>query len=331
MNDSLSCDDLDQLIVRAISNSISGKRTCFALSGGVDSTLLTSVASRHKLVEPAVAYTAVTNAGNDLEYALHAASILGIEVRQVIVPTGSDALDFYDDMSSRAKVPLSLVGNSIGFAAVCAAAKADGFDAIVDGTGAEQMTAGNSRIILNWLALAKDAGRQDLIQKFAARNGWSLIKKAEINPSEFANISQAIEYDLRQSKFIFWKRHHILTERATEIEIISPFLSKELSVLACQNLDWYCDDGWLKSPLRKILATHTDEVIAYRGDKQGLRWKKQNTLSGCRERMRQTIKQYDGTRSAPVWERLAFVAGISSIGSMARMYEAATANRIAAV
>jgi len=231
-------------------------------------------------------------------------------------------------MSAKAGAPLSLVGNSIGFAAIAAAARADGFDAIVDGTGAEQMTAGNQRIMTDWLALAEAAGRHDLVKAFVERNGKRLLRHARRQGVRFATIADAIEHDLTNSKFTFWRSHHPLTARATGIEIISPFLGPELAELKRQPLEWYCPDGWIKSPLRKLLAKHVGDAVAYRQDKQGLRWPMKRALVGCRVRMRDTITKYGGIASASRRNRLAFIMRAESVGVRARLYEAAIANRL---
>jgi asparagine synthetase B (glutamine-hydrolysing) len=324
----LESANLDTLVATALRRRITAKNVCFALSGGVDSTLLTAIAATRQLVQPLVAYTAVTDAGADLGYAEQAADILGIELRRVEVPNGAVALDFYDDMSTRAGAALSLVGNSIGFAAICTAAKADGFDAIVDGTGAEQMTAGNKRIIKDWLALAEAAGHDDLVSAFVERNGASLLKQARRQGVRFATMAEAIDHELTDGQFTYWRSHHPLTQRATGIEIISPFLGSELEKLKYQPLEWYCPDGWMKSPLRRLLATHVGDAVAYRQDKQGLRWPRKSSLASCHQRMRDVIAESDVIRFASWRHRLAFRLNAASTSRLSRLYEEATAQRV---
>lgn len=328
MLEPLDSNALEHLLASTIHKLTENKQVCFALSGGVDSTLLAAIATRQGFTQNLVAYTAVSHAGADLDYALEAASILGIEIRRVSIPIGNTALDFYDEMSTRAGASLALVGNSIGFAAVCAAAKADGFEAIVDGTGAEQMTGGNNRIIVDWLALAEDAGLDDLISIFVARNGRSLVKMARKHPVRFDSMAAAIEHDLTRSKFTEWRDHHMVTACATNIQIISPFLSEQVQCLAHQPLEWYCPDGWLKSPLRKLLAIYVGDKIAYRKDNQGLRWPKSHALRECRARMRLTIMEHEALCEAAPSERVAFALRIETIGCLARLYREATMKRL---
>ena len=319
---------LQDVIVSSMATNVCPGRACFALSGGVDSTLLTAIAAKTNQFDDVIAYTAVTGSGSDLPYAVRAADALGIELRRVKVPTGLDALDFYDEMSGRAGAPLSLVGNSIGFAAVCAAAKADGFDTIVDGTGAEQVTAGNHRIIVDWLALAEVAGCDNLVETFVQRNGEQFLKQARRQGMRFATMADAIEQDLTASRFTYWRDHHTVTQRAVGIKIVSPFLAPECDVLKHQPLEWYCPDGWLKSPLRKLLALHTNESIAYRKDNQGLRWPIKSNLTGCRRRMRQTIAATGVLRELSLQHWLEFKVGITSTGRLTRLYKEATAHRL---
>ena len=116
----------------------------------------------------------------------------------------------------KASEPLELVGNSIGFAAICDAAKKDGFDAIIDGTGAEQMTGGNLRIASQWVSLALKAGLKDQVNKVGKRYNIDLEKHRN---SAFQSMSEIISHDLKYSAFTKWKDHHRVTENACNIAV----------------------------------------------------------------------------------------------------------------
>jgi len=323
----LTSDELEKLLVSVLSNSVTEKKTCVALSGGVDSTLLTTLLQVHKLIPDLVAYTAKTHEGNDLYYAQMAAKELGVELRVVEVPIGRQALDMHWDLSVSAGAALSLVGNSIGFAAICHHAKNDGFDCIVDGTGAEQISGGNGRLADDYLKLAYVAQRLDLVEQFETKNKRHKLKKNAVRklvPSMY----EAIESDLQNPAFLKWFNHHKITERATEIRIIMPFLNSSLEPLKRQPLEFYYPNGWTKGQFRKILNRYLPEEIAYRTDNQGLRWPRKKALVGCKTIMRQRIKSSGVLGVAALSTRFVFKLGLIPFSSTIRLYEQAVGHAI---
>ncbi len=75
--------EIEELLCTEIQKSLQqheGKRVCFALSGGVDSTLLVALAKHQQLTSEITCYTADTGSGKDLSHAKAAAEALGIKL-----------------------------------------------------------------------------------------------------------------------------------------------------------------------------------------------------------------------------------------------------------
>lgn len=320
----LSTEELEEQLVGAISRSAGGTSFCATLSGGVDSTLLAAVAKKSGLEPDLVAYTAVTGAGDDLRYAEGAAAQLGLALRKVEIPTGNAALDLFDELSEKAGEPLDLVGNSIGFAAIARAALNDGFDAVLTGQGAGAAVAGNPTALPTWISECEKLGRQDLIDNMVRVYGSGTVNSAKRKTNRFSSIGDAIIH-YSQVEPIKWFGQPDVVARAVGLKALSPYLDKDLCALfAQQPVEWFSRDGWLKSPLRRLLATYVDHGIAYRKDQQGLRWPKRSGLAGCEPRMRRKIAGAGVlSRMSPI-ERMAFHLGLTRTGQLARLYKIAT-------
>jgi asparagine synthetase B (glutamine-hydrolysing) len=325
----LSTDELEDKLVATLSAHVEGKTLCATLSGGVDSTLLVALAKAHSITRDLVAYTAVTGAGEDEAYAERAARQLGIELRRVPVPVGHAALDLFDTLSEKAAEPLALVGNSIGLAAIALAARNDGFDALLTGHGAELAIPGGQTMLPFWLQECERQTRYDLIENVVRVNGAAKIRSARRVQRRFSSLGEAILHFTQVPKANKWIDQKDVVARATGVEAVSPFLDRGLCrEFAAQPVEWFCPDGWLQSPLRRLLEKYVDREITFREARQGLRWSRQTGLAGCRARMRRKIVASGIMKKAPLSERAAFAFDLARTGQLARWYEIATAREL---
>jgi len=328
----LSTEELEDGLVAALSAHVEGKRVCATLSGGVDSTLLVALAKTHGICKDLVAYTAVTGSGDDEAYAERAARQLGVELRHVPVPVGHAALDLFDGLSEKAGEPLALVGNSIGLAAIALTARNEGFDAVLTGHGAELAIPGGQTMLPVWLQECERQARYDLIENVVRVTGAAKVRRARRVKHRFSSLGEAIIHFTQVRQANKWIGQKDVVARATDVEAISPFLDRGLcSELAGQPVEWFCPDGWLQSPLRRLLERYVDKEIAYREDRQGLRWPKQTSLAGCKARMRRKIAASGMIEKAPLSERMAFALGLARTGQLARLYEGATAHELSKI
>lgn len=114
---------------------------CALLSGGLDSAIITSVASRH--VSKLMTYCAgarVPGMDDDFRYAREVAGCLGTHHEEIEV-TREGFLDRWDWMVDRSGVPLS-TPNEVAIYAVAASLRADGHVVTVSGEGADELFGG---------------------------------------------------------------------------------------------------------------------------------------------------------------------------------------------
>ena len=83
----LLCDEIKLSLTQ-----LAYKRVCFALSGGVDSTLLVLLSKHRKMLDSITCYTADTEAGKDLTYAQAVARALNVDLKVVTIHRDIKAL-----------------------------------------------------------------------------------------------------------------------------------------------------------------------------------------------------------------------------------------------
>jgi len=278
---SLNASDIENILINELKYSFEkykDKKIAFALSGGVDSTLLVALAKAHCLYEEIICYTAYTGKGNDLHYAKLAAKQLGVQLNIVTIPYDDDALAEQIKLSKASSTPISFTGNSIGFSKICDRAIVDGFDVIIDGTASDQIFAGTYKTHgVQWYHDALKHNMHSEAKHFKSR----ALKENLINEKTFNNVlgkkscslSAYLYFQITQGALQTWLLQHRASAKANSIHIITPFLNKEVAQYIWSPLEGFYQKGINKFVLRTILAKYVSKEIAWRVDNQGLRWR----------------------------------------------------------
>lgn len=227
---------IEDALCSSILEMLSGAtKVAFALSGGVDSTTLAALGNRLLSSKPLLCFTAQTHGGDDLYYAEIAARALGADLHIVNIPTDKDALALHAAATTAACHPIPFSGNSIGFGAICQAAKQLGVDVIVDGTGGDPIFGGVYSLHGSYWARAEGLDRTGTqFQQFLEG-----LQKTERSKRKIAEIlrepNSRIDYGLHMRREITrgamarWRSHHIANGRAHDVRIVMPYLNETVA------------------------------------------------------------------------------------------------------
>ncbi len=116
-------------------------KTAYNLSGGTDSTLLSSVGAT-LTSEKIKCYTASTGLGDDLAYARLAASYMGANLSEIDIDHTILKLSNILELTKINGRPIHIWGNTIGNANIANIAKKDGFDALISGSSEHVVSGG---------------------------------------------------------------------------------------------------------------------------------------------------------------------------------------------
>lgn len=291
----LSNSAVESELVRCLERRLEGGNAAFALSGGVDSTLLVALAVRHQLCHP-VCFVADTGAGQDLEFAQQAADALGVELHVVVVPGSESVLELHRLQTRQAGGPIALTGNSIGFGFICRAAKEAGFRAIIDGTGAEQIFAGNYLVHgAAWAATQRGLKRDGQVEAYVEICERQGIGRKSVEQAISRQAASGVTFndfmwqDFTSGRLRIWDHQHRATERALGIAVRMPYVDAALLPYLNHDPNAWFQNGLNKSVLRAILARHGLDGVAGRIDNQGLRWPTKTLLKVGGRAMAKTI------------------------------------------
>ena len=272
---------------------------CFALSGGVDSTLLVALARKHKIADPIVCYTADTHAGSDLKHSIDAAEALNAELRVVSIPYDSSSLDLHQSLVRASGFPIPFIGNAVGFGTICCRARQDGFQSIVDGTGADQFFGGtygtHGRA---WLSAARDKGMIKECNDWVSYVDQNNLAKKDAKDTGLS-FGEYLYREVTQGNLLNWRVQHQASELASGIEVLSPFLDPRLATWINSPLTSFFQNGINKYPLREILSTLVPDSVAWRVDNQGLRWPVRKLFYANKGLILQKISEYTKTSADP--------------------------------
>jgi hypothetical protein len=302
---------VERALVESIAKRIKNKKCAFALSGGTDSTLLTALATRHQLCD-VTAYTAKTGAGLDLDFARAAAQSLGIKLVEVEIPVTERQLEIHRAYTDAACGP---VKTKVGFTMVCMAAQADGFEAIVDGTGSAQIFAGNDEIYgACWAAEQLRSGDRERAEKyieFALQN--QIIKRATV-----AKLRERAKEEVSFRGFMFEALtrkvvrvfQHVRNASGTMLgmDVVMPFFDHDVCRYLLNDSSEFFRDHHNKCALKEILAKYVPREVAHRVDNQGLRWSTARLISRLGSEMSEEIRGSELLRHMSAIDRMKIFA-----------------------
>lgn len=208
---------------------IADRPVCFLLSGGLDSSLVLSIA--RDLHPNPVAYTAVFDpASDDLRYAREVADLFGVPLVEVPVPAPD--LDTITDAVRAVEVPMKAqVEIALANLPLARRVAADGFRVVLSGEAADELFGGYGGMAIKG-ASADDAG-------------WRQIREAQVRKMSRGNF-------MRLNKVFM----------AAGVEARLPFMERELveGVLATGKAD--CPPG--KGLLKAAAAGHIPDAVIHR-------------------------------------------------------------------
>lgn len=282
---------IEQAIVESLAERLKNRKCAFAFSGGTDSTLLAALAKRHQICD-VTAYTAKTGAGRDLTFARAAAQSLGIKLIEVEIPVTRHQLEIHRALTETSCGP---VRPKVGFTMICAAAAADGFDEIVEGTGPAPIFGGNDKTHgAIWAAEQLRLGNRERAEKFIDfALSHSLIDRRTV-----AEIKTLAEQEISFRDYMFdrlikgrvYQHIRCASGAMAGIEVVMPFFDHVLGHYLLNDGGCFFENGRNKSALRKILAKYVPNEIAYRTDNQGLRWPTKRLINTLGNEMHKTIR-----------------------------------------
>lgn len=304
-----------------------GRNVAFAISGGVDSTLLVALYRHLHPTAPMRCYHANTGSGSDTQYARMAAKHLKVDLVEVKVGYSDAELDVHERMTAAACGPITITGNSIGFGRVCTAARADGFEGIVDGTGADVIFAGMYSIDGFAWGLSKGVDR-------SSENYKALIALATsddlLTRKQLAELSRRwgevdftdhIHHRLKRSMLRKWMHQHHVNAKAHGIDVVKPYMDPELARFVFNPPTAYFQRGMNKSILRDIMADLLPAQVATRVDKQGCRYPIRRLLTDNRARVDAVIRRPTRiARTLPALDKIMARMRLLTKGSLSRMY-----------
>jgi len=132
--------ELSQLLKSSIEECLEDK-IAIAFSGGVDSTLIAKIASG---ISAPYLFTVGVEGSEDLEYSEKVASQLKLPLEKIILDE-KKILSLYEEIYPIVPASLLKVEILIPIYAACLAARKKGFDAILFGSGAEELFVGYQR------------------------------------------------------------------------------------------------------------------------------------------------------------------------------------------
>lgn len=141
---------ISSALAAAVNDRLEGASSLVGLllSGGLDSTLLCSIATKHPGTR-LICYTAGTESSQDLAWAEEAARLFGAELRTVLFDGSSAERAFESTVSMLRSAGIEPDAVSVGVGAVLLAcaerASADNVRALMTGGGAEELFAGYER------------------------------------------------------------------------------------------------------------------------------------------------------------------------------------------
>jgi asparagine synthetase B (glutamine-hydrolysing) len=320
--EALLCDEIQKSLKK-----LKSKRICFALSGGVDSTLLVALCKHHKIDNDITCYTADTGIGNDLTHARAAAQALDTGLTTVKIDYSSNALTEQARLSKASGCPIPFIGNSIGFSLICKAARDDGFDAIIDGTGSDQIFAGTYGIHgLHWytsaISMLPAIHSAEFREHTTTHSLLSKKAKNRLNRKPPESFSLYLYDEITQGSLQNWRVQHRASSLANDIQVITPFLRQNIARNIWSPLDNFYQKGINKFMLRNILAKYVPNEIAWRVDNQGLRWSTSKLYSNNRNEIAGTIRNNYKSLSTMLntLQRLAYSSGVASKSKIMRIY-----------
>lgn len=116
-------------------------KTAYNLSGGTDSTLLSSVGATLPS-EKIKCYTASTGFGDDLTFARLAASYMGVNLSEIDIDHTILKLSNILELTKTNGRPIHIWGNTIGNVNIANMAKKDGFEALISGSSEHVVSGG---------------------------------------------------------------------------------------------------------------------------------------------------------------------------------------------
>lgn len=315
--------DIETALADDMERRLAGRRYCFALSGGIDSTTLVAIWRHRHPEDELVCYHAVTGGGEDTPYARLAAQQMGVRLREVVVGHDATAREAFEAAVSLESGPIALTGNAVAFGAVCRQARADGFDCIVDGTAADVLFASFYDIDgAAWLRSTDAVALADSIQAFHRRAPE--IRRG----TDLEDFSAHIYRRIKESMYRKWVSQHQANSLAHGIDIIMPFATHALLAYAENPPSVFFRDGYSKSALREILARRCSDELAYRISKQGARWPTRGYLTTHRAHIARLIAESALCRALfPAYLLRAARLGWLSKGRLARLYAIALYGR----
>jgi hypothetical protein len=148
---SFTPQNLKKDIEQALAAAANDKKVAYGLSGGIDSTLLASVAANQSS-QSISCYTAVTGYGQDLKFSRIASAYMKAELHEVPMDYDEPKLDYITKITQNYGRPVHIWGNTIGNTILTQTAKENNCDVFINGSAEHAATGGVfPNMIIVWI------------------------------------------------------------------------------------------------------------------------------------------------------------------------------------
>jgi asparagine synthase (glutamine-hydrolysing) len=308
-------DRLHSLLADALrTRMISDRPVALLLSGGIDSSLLLSMAHA-KGLEKLRCFIGDTGRSEDATYAQRSVKLLNMETETIRLGYDATTFDRFMRICRHQEKPFPMVGNAMAMAEMYEEISARGFPVAIDGTGGDELFGGywdrylpfairdalKSRnfawlrnVLQNaaaWRTVAKGLHHGSLVSlqevprlvKKLAR--FSLTESCTADPLSDSSLSfdEAIAIDTLSGRLGDWLWQNDRNAMMSGVENRSPLLDYRLVPFSQTGYASKFRGRWNKHQLRKAFDAFTPLPAQWRVQKQGFRWSRNRFLRENRE------------------------------------------------
>lgn len=290
----------------------SDRPVALLLSGGIDSSLLLSIATHRGLVDRVQCFIGDTGQSDDAHYANKCAAQLGVRAETIKLGYGSETFARFLAICRHQEKPFQLLGNSMAMAQMYETVAARGIPVVLDGSGGDEVFGGywnrqfghavstalrdgdgawlgrsflanmgnpdryirGIRAMGNTPAVTTDPGR---LVRYARSNG-RLVRDADPLADRRLNFDEALVADATRGQLGEWVWQNDRNAMMHSVENRSPLLDYRLAPFLRSGYREKFVRRYNKYELRRAFDSFVPLPTQWRVQKQGFRWSRERFL-----------------------------------------------------